>query len=371
MGCAEMRRVAGLMSGTSLDGVDAALIITDGCSVQASGHAVTIPYTPGEQAALGQAVRDALTMREGQCSPASFSSAEQIIHQTHVRAVRELQRHEGAIDLIGFHGQTLLHRPECGQTLQLGDAGALAEALGIDVVADLRLEDMRQGGQGAPIVPVYHAALAQRLPLPRPLCFLNIGGVANLTWIGANEELMAFDVGPGNGLIDEFVWSRGLGRYDADGRLGLSGVVDNRALGLLMQHRFFGERPPKSLDRYDFKLDAVAGMAPADACATLAAFTAEAVAAAVALLPAAPSTWVVCGGGCRNAAIMQQLGQRLAAPVMDAAQLGLRADALEAEAMAYLAMRSRAGLPITYPMTTGAPRPLRGGHFYPAAGSGR
>ncbi len=357
-------RVLGFMSGTSLDGVDAAVLETDGEEVQAFGPALLTPFTPAERAALLAATEDAVAC-DGAAGPPSFAAAAQVVVDVHVRAARELLRQPGAgaIELIGFHGQTVLHRPDRRLSIQLGDPGELATALGAPVVADLRQADLAAGGQGAPLAPVYHAALARRAGLPRPTAFLNLGGVANLTWIGPDEEVVAFDTGPANGLIDLLVQARTAGRYDEDGRLAAEGRADEGALAAMLRSDFLARTGPKSLDRYDFSLDAVASLSTSDAAATLVAFTAETVRLAAEQLPAAPERWVVCGGGRRNPVLMQALRDRLGR-VQSCDDLGLRGDFIEAEAFAHLAARSVRGLPITFPTTTGAPRPLTGGRCW-------
>lgn len=354
-------RVLGFMSGTSLDGVDAAIIETDGERVTAFGPTLLLPFDAQERAVLVQATEDAVRA-DGRDRPASQTRAEDIVLDVHLRAARALLDgpDAGTIDLAGFHGQTVLHRPERRLTIQLGDPGALATALGVPVVADLRQADLAAGGQGAPLAPVYHAALADLIGAARPVAFLNIGGVANLTWLGRDGRIVAFDTGPGNGQIDLMVQARGVGRYDVGGQLAAAGRVDRDALSSLLGAGYFRQAGPKSLDRYDFPLATVDHLATEDAAATLVAFTVEAIARSVAELPEPPERWIVCGGGRHNATMMQALGARLG-NVESCDDLGLRGDFIEAEAFAYLAARSVRGLPISFPDTTGAPRPMTGG----------
>lgn len=360
-------RVLGFMSGTSLDGVDAAIVETDGERVRAFGPARLLPFDDGERTALIEATQDAVAA-DGAGSPASFERAEAIVLDAHRRAAGlVLAEHGDAIDLVGFHGQTVLHRPERGLTVQLGDPQALADALGTPVVARMRSADLAAGGQGAPLVPAYHAALADMIGARRPLAFLNVGGVANLTWLGSDGGIAAFDTGPGNGMIDLMVQARGRGRYDDGGRLAAAGRVDEDALATLLDADFFDVRGPKSLDRYDFPLDATAHLSVEDAAATLTAFTAAAVARGAAQLAEAPRVWLVCGGGRHNPTLMAALGAALG-PVEPVDAHGLRGDFTEAEAMAFLAARSRRGLPTTFPGTTGAPTPISGGELFTPAG---
>ncbi|MFM2045475.1 MAG: Anhydro-N-acetylmuramic acid kinase [Pseudomonadota bacterium] len=367
-------RVLGLMSGTSLDGIDAAILETDGVSLHGTGPAGTFDYTAAERAAVERAIADALALPlsaspdGGQAHvipPASFAAAEAAVTAAHLRAVAAMLDRPGAgrIDLIGFPGQTVLHRPAQGLTLQLGDAEAIARRFGVDVVHDFRTADVAAGGQGAPLVPLYHAALAAGAGHAPPVALLNLGGVGNITWIGREGDLLAFDTGPGNGLIDQWMVRHDLGRFDADGRLAATGRVSEPELRALLDHPYFSRPAPKSLDRYDFTLDPVLGLDPADGAATLTAFTAAAVAAGRHLLPEAPTVWIVCGGGRRNRTLMGQLARYLSAPCLDADALGWRGDMLEAEAFAFLAARSLRGLPLSVPGTTGVPRPLPGGRI--------
>ncbi|PTQ08225.1 anhydro-N-acetylmuramic acid kinase [Sphingomonas oleivorans] len=364
-------RVLGLMSGTSLDGIDAAIIETDGVTISGFGPAATFPYSPAERAALVEAIADALLGPPESAWPASFAAAEAAILDSHARAARALlaMADAGAVDLLGFHGQTVLHRPEHHLSIQLGNGAALARSTGIDVVASMRQADLAAGGQGAPLVPVYHAALADRIGAARPVAFLNIGGVANLSWIGRDGRIIAFDTGPGNGLIDQLMEERGLGTFDADGRLARSGRVDDDAFACLLVNDFLQRRGPKSLDRYDFTLDAVRALDAADAAATLTAFTAACVALSAAHLPEAPRQWIICGGGRHNPALMDALRLELGTCI-SADELGLRGDAIEAEAIAFLAARSAAGLALTFPETTGVPHAMTGGQRFAASPGG-
>ncbi|MGC8524558.1 MAG: anhydro-N-acetylmuramic acid kinase [Acidibrevibacterium sp.] len=353
------RRVIGLMSGTSLDGVDAAVIETDGERVFGFGPALTLPYPPALRAALRALLDRAPHLRTD--DPA-LRAAEAELTARHAEAVAALGV---AADLIGFHGQTILHDPKARRTWQIGDAAALARATGLAVVFDFRSRDVAAGGEGAPLVPVFHAALAAGLP--RPLAILNIGGVANVTWIGAGDTLLACDTGPGNGPLDDWLTRHTGAPFDADGALAHAGQPDEAVLTRLLDHPYFRRAAPKSLDRLAFaEALATSGLErlrPADGAATLTAFLAAAVAATA--LPAPPRRWLVTGGGRRNRAIMAALRLRLAAPVDAVETLGWDGDALEAQCFAFLAARHLAGLPISFPETTGAPEPLPGGRLVP------
>jgi anhydro-N-acetylmuramic acid kinase len=269
------------------------------------------------------------------------------------------------ISVIGYHGQTILHRPDRRQTVQIGSGAALARACGIDVVNDFRSADVRAGGQGAPLVPLYHRALVRGLMVDEPVAVLNIGGVANITYVASDGSLLAFDTGPGNALIDD--WARrhtGKG-VDLDGRLAAAGKVDEVRLNAGLAHPFFAKPGPKSLDRLDFSLDLAVGLSPQDGAATLTAFTAASIAESLRHFPERPARWVVCGGGRRNPVLMAMLRRYLGNNVQSAEDVGWRGDDLEAEAFAFLAVRALRGLPLSLPTTTGVPRPLMGGVFHP------
>lgn len=361
-------RVLGFMSGTSLDGVDAAIIETDGERIEAFGPAALVPFTDRERAIL-VAETEAVVQadRAGRWHEPNHAAAAVVIEAHLAAAGRVLAQAPGTIDLVGFHGQTVLHRPERHLSIQLGDPAALADALGVPVIARLRQADLDAGGQGAPLAPAFHAALADRITVARPVAFLNLGGVANLTWFGEDGDIIAFDTGPANGMIDLLVQSRGAGRYDDGGRLAAAGRVDDAALAALLEAGYFARRGPKALDRYDFPLDPVEGLSTPDAAATLTAFTVEALHRAVLQLPARPALWLVCGGGRHNPILMRALRERIG-DFRNIDDFGLRGDFIEAEAMAFLAARSVRGLPISFPGTTGVKAPATGGQrFDPSA----
>ncbi len=352
----------GMMSGTSLDGADAALIETDGVTVAATGPWRTAPY-PAD-------LRDRLRgVIEGR---GEREAAERALTEFHAHLagalLAEAGRRREEIALVGFPGHTVRHEPEAGRTDQIGDGAALARSLGIDVVNDFRSNDVAAGGQGAPLVPLFHAALARRSGLAAPLAVLNLGGVANVTWIGgpAEEDLLAFDTGPGCALIDDWVRRQTGAALDRDGELARSGTVDRAALGTLMAHPYFDAPPPKSLDRNAFDPAPVADLAAGYGAATLVAFTAEAARRALGHMPRPPERWLVTGGGRHNPALMAALNKRLGAPCDPVESVGWQGDALEAQAFGYLAVRSRRGLPLSLPRTTGVPHPVSGGVFHPA-----
>ena len=355
----------GMMSGTSLDGADAALIETDGVSVAATGPWRTAPYP----APLRERLLAVIGARgEG----GGRDAAERELTAFHADLAEALLaaagRRRSEVALVGFPGHTVHHEPAAGRTDQIGDGAALARRTGIDVVSDFRSNDVREGGQGAPLVPLYHAALARLSRLATPVAVLNLGGVANVTWIGGGggEDLLAFDTGPGCALIDDWAQARTGTPLDRDGRLARSGTVDRAALAALLAHPHFAAPPPKSLDRNAFDPAPVGGLAAGDGAATLVAFSAEAVRRALRHMPARPKRWLVSGGGRHNPALMAALAERLGAPCDPVERVGWQGDALEAQAFGFLAVRSRRGLPLSLPRTTGVPRPMGGGVFHPA-----
>lgn len=357
-------RAIGLMSGTSMDGIDVAMIETDGESALERGASTTYAYDAAFRARLASAVSDAAGLSDCAGRGGCLAAVERELTERHALVVSEfLQQHgrkPGDIDVIGFHGHTVLHAPERRLTVQIGDGGALAQTTGIDVVYDLRAADAGAGGQGAPLAPVYHRALAARLS-DRPLAVLNIGGVANVTWIGGDGTLIAFDTGPGNALLDDWMVDCAGQAFDDGGRLAASGTVSEDALIELLTNGYFGRLPPKSLDRNAFALQPVARLSREDGAATLAAFTAATIARARDHFPEEPRLWVVCGGGRRNKTLMAMIAANVESAVVPAEAVGFDGDAVEAEAWAYLAVRSLKGLPITFPGTTGVPKPLTGG----------
>ena len=356
-----MPRTIGLMSGTSLDGVDAAWLETDGEVVTAFGPAITIPYDD----ALRRDLRVILDLAPGLAAgDIRLTSAVTRLTDCHVRAVKALDR---PADLIGFHGQTILHQPDRRRTWQVGDAALLARETGLPVAYDFRSADVASGGEGAPLAPAFHAALAR--DLPRPLAVLNIGGVANVTWIGEDGALIAFDTGPGNGPLDDWIARRTGQAYDRDGALARSGTADATVLAALLAHPYFARPAPKSLDRLDFSRALAASgldrLSAADGAATLVAFTAQAIASPLrrGMFPAAPLRWLVTGGGRHNPAIMDALRSALGVPVEPVESVGWNGDALEAQCFGFLAARVAGGLPLSFPGTTGAPAPILGGRI--------
>ncbi|MGA9868016.1 MAG: anhydro-N-acetylmuramic acid kinase [Acetobacteraceae bacterium] len=355
------RLALGLISGTSMDGIDAALIETDGERVGARRGAITLPYAPALRTELLAIAADAAR------AAGPLDAIEDAVTQANAAAARAVIEQAGltadAVAVVGLHGQTVLHRPERRYTRQLGDGALLARLLGIDVIAGFRLADVAAGGQGAPFAPLYHAALAR--DLPQPLAVLNLGGVANVTFLDG-ETIIAFDTGPASAMLDDWVRRHTGMAFDDGGRIAASGHVDQDRLARLLSHEFFALKPPKSLDRNDFPLSGIEDLSLADGAATLAAFTVASIAASRAHLPALPSRWLVAGGGRHNVTLMGGLAAALEVPVAPVESVGWNGDSLEAELFGFLAVRALHGLPLSLPSTTGVPRPMPGGVIHRA-----
>lgn len=365
----------GMMSGTSLDGIDLALVATDGEDQVEPGPVLHVPYDRDLKIFVRRAIKAALEGRDG---AADIGKAAGEVTLAHIKAVEKFLETEGIkrtdIDVIGFHGQTILHRPavdrdSVGRTWQIGDGKTLADDTRIDVVSDFRSADIAAGGEGAPFAPIYHHALVASLT-DKPACavgVLNLGGVSNVTYVPENAraiDLVAFDCGPGNGLVDEWMELKTGEAMDVDGAMALAGEVNEEALRMMLLHPYLRRQPPKSLDRYDFNMDQVLKLTPEDGAATLTAFTAACIAQSEKFLPEPPGGYIVCGGGRRNPAMMKALSDRLEADVVPAEGAGWRGDDLEAECFAYLAVRSLKKLPLSYPGTTRVPHPVCGGVYH-------
>jgi anhydro-N-acetylmuramic acid kinase len=364
-------KILGFMTGTSLDAVDMAILETDGREILGFGPAGERKLGSQTRGLLEAATREALAWPMGAARPEIFAQAETAVAEAHLEAARGFLSGLGEaahVDLVGVHGQTVLHEPPgparpVGRTIQLIDAQALAEGLKLPVAYDFRTADVAAGGQGAPLAPVYHGALVRWSGLPPPVAVLNLGGVGNVTLVRADGELEAHDTGPANGMIDLWVQARTGARCDQDGALARSGRVDEGVLAAYLAHSYFQTRGPKSLDRFDFSLEPVSGLSLADGAATLTAFAAQAVALGIEALTIRPREVIVCGGGRRNPALMAAIAAQLSLPVRPAEAVGWRGDSIEAEAFAYLAARTLEGLPISYPATTGVPAPMTGGRI--------
>ncbi|MBR1945477.1 MAG: anhydro-N-acetylmuramic acid kinase [Alphaproteobacteria bacterium] len=360
----------GLMSGTSMDGVDAALLVTDGVDIFEYGKALSRPYDMEMRSEL-RSVCGHSPDEDNQ----HLKDVERKMTLFHAEVVSELLDSAGLrpenVDVIGFHGHTVFHKPEKQLSVQIGDGDLLAEQTHIPVVNRFRNSDIANGGQGGPMMASYHAALAR--DLEKPLIVLNIGGVAKLTWIGENGELVAFDTGPGNALIDDWMMKKHGTNMDFDGNIAAGGTVNEKIIAAMMKRPYFKKAPPKSLDRDEFAqriMDNLEGENVADGAATLTAFTAEAAAAAARdFLPKPAKRWIICGGGANNPTLMRMLRQKIDVPVDVAREVNWNGDFLEAQGYAFLAVRSLFGLPISFPTTTGVPHSMCGGmlHSLPVA----
>jgi anhydro-N-acetylmuramic acid kinase len=354
----------GLMSGTSLDGIDAALIETDGEGMVKPIAFRSEPYSDAARKQLQETTQLALTYEKPRLSP-EIGAATEMLTRRHLILIHQLMSSAGRdmkeVDVVGFHGQTVAHRPDRGWTWQIGDGAMMASALGVPVVHDLRGADVAAGGQGAPLLPVYHRALLAGATLP--VAVLNLGGVGNITFVGRDGTLVAFDTGPANGLVNDWMAEEAGKEFDEGGAFAATGTIDKAVLAAMLDNPWFDMAPPKSLDRADFTIQPARGLAPADGAATLTAFTAATVALALDHLPDRPTRLIVAGGGRHNATMMAMLSDACEIPVEPIEALGQNGDATEAEGFAYMAVRSLKGLPISFPGTTGVPEPLTGGRL--------
>lgn len=360
------------MTGTVLDGlIDIAAVRTDGVEIEALGPYRLAPYPARLKPLLASAQSAALQWQfEGE-EPAIFREAEEALTAAQADAVKlflaDCALPVKEVEIIGFHGQTVLHHaPEAGRpgnTRQLGDGQAMASSLGIPVGYDFRTADMRAGGQGAPLAAIYHAALLRHARAPPASAVLNLGGVANITWWAGDESVVAFDTGPANAPLNDWMVRHGLGEMDRDGALARRGRVDEARLASWLEHPYFSVSPPKSLDRNSFSASLADGLSPEDGAATLTALIGAAVARALRQLPQRPARLIVCGGGRKNPAVLDAVRERARVELVPAEAVGWRGDAVEAECFAYLAMRALRRLPITFPLTTGVRAPMTGGRI--------
>lgn len=366
----------GMMSGTSMDGIDLALIKSDGEGVVQRGPTLEIPYSALTKSNIEQALLDANALTSRNERIGILAQVEKELIDLHVDSIEQFLTHHSLdrndIDLIGFHGQTVLHRPDEKLTVQLGNGEDLAKQTGVSVVYDMRANDMVHGGQGAPLAPIYHKALACSLPdelkAKAPIAFVNIGGISNITYIGRDNKLVAFDTGPGNALIDQWVQANSNQSIDTDGELANRGRVITMITKQYLAESFFQKTLPKSLDRLDFQplqnLVEKDFISLEDGARTLCYVTAAAIVKSIDLLPEPPKLWIICGGGRKHPSIMEDLKTLVSyqrGEVISAEEAGYNGDSMEAEAWAYLAIRSVKNLPLTFPMTTGCEEPVSGG----------
>lgn len=354
-------RALGLMSGTSMDGVDAAVVETDGETIAGFGPSGFRAFAPDERAMLRAALG---------CWPGDpgLAEVEALVRRAHAEAVAQCDQ----VQVIGFHGQTLAHDPQGRGTHQIGRGDLLARDCGVPVVWDFRTADVASGGEGAPLVPFFHFACARWMGAAAPVAFLNLGGVGNVTWVDPRAAapevpgaLVAFDTGPGNALIDDFLRARTGQDFDANGAVAAAGRVDAAVLMDLAGHPYLARTPPKSLDRQDFHgfLERVAHLSTEDGAATLAALTVACVVEAAQHFPEPVGRWLVCGGGRRNQTVMAMLAAKANVPVEPVEAVGLDGDMLEAQAFGFLAVRVLRGLPTSAPGTTGVRLPVSGGRI--------
>jgi anhydro-N-acetylmuramic acid kinase len=362
----------GLMTGTVLDGnIDVALLKTDGETVETFGAYTLAPYPQAIRDTLEETLAQARQWNFEGPDPAIFAEAEEMLTRAQSAAVRQLVESAGLamtdVGIVGFHGQSVLHRApqpgRMGATRQLGNGVLMHELLGVKVAYDFRSADVHAGGQGAPLAAIYHQALLRGLGAHGEVAVLNLGGVANVTYWDGEGTLIAFDTGPANAPLNDFMKERGLGNMDRDGALARSGTVDEVRLAKLLEHPYLSAPPPKSLDRFDFTSAMAEGLDPATGAATLTAFTAAAVGKGLNQLPTRPTKLIVCGGGRHNPVIMEMLRTRAGVEAVPAETVGWRGDAIEAECFAFLAVRVLRGLPISFPTTTGVPKPMTGGRL--------
>lgn len=362
-----------------MDGIDVAVLKTDGVSHVEYGHCESIPYDP----AFREQLRSIMGMTE--MTP-EVQAVSRDLTRKHLEAIAHLLKRwkmtPAEFDVIGFHGHTIAHIPEKKISLQIGDGSLIANVTGIPVVDNFRKVDVAAGGQGAPLASLFHSALAHRSAgVLKPAAVLNLGGVANVTWIGEPPKgdddigigsgkidiegnLIAFDTGPGNALLDDWAMKTIEKPMDEGGKLAMAGTVNQGVLEALLSHPFFKEKPPKSLDRNAFSLEPLEGLSPEDGAATLAAFTVRSVALAEAFFPKPPRTWIITGGGRHNGILVKGLSAALTGTVRPAEAAGWNGDALEAQAFAYLAVRSLYGMSLSVPGTTGVKRALTGGTLH-------
>ena len=357
----------GLMSGTSFDGVDAAIIRTNGVKIYSLGETFASSYSDS----LRRKIRNLVNKKN---SIKLLLDVEDELALEHARIVKNLlykaKLKPFDIDLIGFHGQTIYHNPIQKKTMQIGNSSLLAERTGINVVSDFRRMDVASGGQGAPLVPFFHSAICQKIS--KPVAVLNIGGVANVTYVGTGRSLIAFDTGPGCALIDDWVHDHRRGKYDEGGKIAQKGIPNQDMLDFFMKHKFFKQKPPKSLDRNKFKpfMKKLDGMSVEDGAATLTHLTALSIKNSLKFFPRKPKKWMVCGGGSKNLFLLDILRKQYGFDIINLDNLKvfggnvIDADFVEAQAFAFLAVRSLYNLPITCPTTTGVDQERSGGAFY-------
>ncbi len=349
----------GLMSGTSLDGIDVALIKSDGQKIISRDTNKYYPYSPKIRNSLTKLINNKIN------SLLEIKEIELEITKKHIAAVKDFlaknKIDKKDVDVIGFHGQTILHHPEQKITWQIGNAQMLASNIGIDVVADFRTKDLVFGGQGAPLVPSYHLALFQ--DYKKPLLVLNIGGVTNVTYIKNNaaenliaeENLIAFDVCFGNAPLNDLVYEKTGKDFDKNGLLAKSGKVNHDFVKAILALGYFKKQPPKSLDRnqFDLVIKKFSKLIMEDILASLVFVIGQAVNNVLKFLPSKPLEIIVCGGGRKNLEIMNSIKNATQIKTTNIDDLKIDGDFVEAQAFGFLAIRNLLNLPTSYPKTTG------------------
>ena len=350
-------KAIGCMSGTAMDGIDVALIETDGYNYINPIGFLSDVHEPDFREKLRSCLNKT-TMDE------SAEYVERKFTMRHIPIIQQLINNFNLsihdIDIIGFHGQTIHHDPDKKSTIQLGDGGLLAQETGIDVAHSIRHADVQSGGQGAPFLPVYHRALAQNANLDFPIAVINIGGVGNITWING-ENMIAFDTGPGNAMIDDWIKQHTGKTYDQDGKIAAAGTVDKSIIEQFLSLPYFLKKHPKSLDRNDFNGIKIDSLSLEDGAATLTEMTVQSIALSISQCPEKPSALYITGGGRHNTYMMKRLGQVTVLSVHSTDTLGWDGDAMEAQGFAYMAVRTLLNEPISFPSTTGCPTPTVGG----------
>lgn len=351
----------GILSGSALDGVDIAYIRTDGVDVYETGHMMSVPY----EESLRQKVRSILGIRpDTPENQALLNEVEEELTTFWAQAVREyIETYDVKIDVIGLEGHTVCNDPKEHYIYQLGDGHLLAQLTGIQVVYNFHAADIAAGGQGAPLdVTFYNAVTSQ---YPRPLAVVDISSISSIAWLGSYGEMVAFNSGPGNAAIDEWVFKHAGMHMDYNGKLAIMGHINEQIVAAMMKHKYFAQYPPKSTHREEFreKLEHLEGLSLEDGAATATAFVAESIAYSLLLyVPDIPKRIMVCGGGAKNPTLMRFLRQKLAnIEVCTAEDWGCDSLAVDVQAVAYLAVRRLHFLPISFPTTTGVIEPMVGG----------
>lgn len=360
-----MKIALGLMSGTSMDGIDLAILKTDGENIVETVAAMAVTYQQYQRERLGEIMKEAKNIKQRDDRPHSIKQGEVEITQWHCEAIEKfMEKQKVEVDVIGFHGQTVLHRPQESLTVQLGLGEVMAKRFNTDVIYDFRAKDMEMGGQGAPMACVYHRALCKNRDVELPAVIVNVGGIANATYIDENDELIAFDCGPGNCLIDQWMQRHTDKKFDDKGKEAKKGKIVMAVVEKILENSFFSSPPPKSADRTDFAPLLNEEISLADGARSLTYVTAMGIVNAQSHFPKNVKTWIVSGGGRHNEVLMADIKELVKtndAKIVKTEEMKIDGDMMEAEAFAYLAVRAQMGMPLSYPTTTGCRKPTSGG----------